>query len=115
MMDVPTSPGTPPSSSLDEYSYELRQPKKRTVLSYAHAHSYPSGRSTLDVLQLSVQQEGEADMDVELMRKGLLAVKMNKSNNGGGNKQSTLEEEDGLMMPGTGYFKLSRARNKIMK
>lgn len=60
------------------------------------------GRSTLDVLQLSVQQEGEADMDVELMRKGLLAVKMNKSNNGGGNKQSTLEEEDGLMMPAAG-------------
>ena len=30
----------------------------------------------LEVLQLSVQHEGEADMDVELMRKGLLAVKL---------------------------------------
>lgn len=35
-----------------------------------------SGRCTLEVLQLSVQQEGEADMDVELLRKGLLAVKL---------------------------------------
>lgn len=34
------------------------------------------GRSTLEVLQLSVQQEGEADMDVELLRKGMMAVKL---------------------------------------
>lgn len=39
-------------------------------------HNNDSGRCTLDVLQLSVQQEGEADMDVELLRKGLLAVKI---------------------------------------
>lgn len=39
------------------------------------------------MLQLSVQQEGEADMDVELLRKGLLAVKL-KGEQEGRNKKS---------------------------
>lgn len=66
------------------------------------------------MLQLSVQQEGEADMDVELLRKGLLAVKLkgeeeeegrNKKGRGGkggaaGCASADAEEEAGLAMPG---------------
>lgn len=35
-----------------------------------------SGRYALEVLQLSVQQEGEADMDVELQRRELMALEL---------------------------------------
>lgn len=66
-----------------------------------------SGRCSLEVLQLSVQQEGEADMDVELLRKGLLAVKLKgeeeirgkKARSGKSNDSEGVAEE-GLMMPG---------------
>ncbi|CAN0193172.1 unnamed protein product [Ectocarpus sp. 6 AP-2014] len=79
------------------------------------------GRCALEVLQLSVQQEGEADMDVELMRKGLLAVKLKGEEEGrsrgkkgrggkgggaggGGNVSADAEEEEeeGLIMPAAG-------------
>ncbi|CAM9790182.1 unnamed protein product [Pylaiella littoralis] len=74
------------------------------------------GRGALEVLQLSVQQEGEADMDVELLRKGLLAVKLkgeeeegrrNKKGRGGkggaaGCASVDAEEEAGLAMPAAG-------------
>lgn len=80
-----------------------------------------SGRCALDVLQLSVQQEGEADMDVELMRKGLLAVKLkgeeegrsrgkkSRGGKGGGaggsvSADAEEEEEEGLTMPGELVF-----------
>ena len=64
-------------------------------------------RCSLEVLQLSVQQEGEADMDVELLRKGLLAVKLKgeeevrgiKPRSGKGNDAEGVAEGD-LMMPG---------------
>lgn len=67
------------------------------------------------MLQLSVQQEGEADMDVELLRKGLLAVKLKgeeegrnkkgrggKGGGGGGGASASAdaEEEAGFVMPG---------------
>ncbi|CAN0007569.1 unnamed protein product, partial [Hapterophycus canaliculatus] len=45
------------------------------------------GRCALEVLQLSVQQEGEADMDVELLRKGMLAVKLKGEEEGRGTKK----------------------------
>lgn len=65
-------------------------------------------RCSLEVLQLSVQQEGEADMDVELLRKGLLAVKLKgeeikgrKASAGKGDDTGGAGEEgDDLMMPG---------------
>ncbi|CAM9707449.1 unnamed protein product [Ectocarpus fasciculatus] len=78
------------------------------------------GRCALEVLQLSVQQEGEADMDVELMRKGLLAVKLKGEEEGrsrgkkgrggkgggpgGGGTVSAEEEEEEerLIMPAAG-------------
>ncbi|CAM9117956.1 unnamed protein product [Ectocarpus sp. 12 AP-2014] len=77
------------------------------------------GRCALEVLQLSVQQEGEADMDVELMRKGLLAVKLKGEEEGrsrgkkgrgekgggdGGSVSADAEEEEevGLTMPAAG-------------
>ncbi|CAM9464539.1 unnamed protein product [Scytosiphon promiscuus] len=76
----------------------------------------PGGRCVLEVLQLSVQQEGEADMDVELLRKGMLAVKLKGEVGGKGNKKdrgekgggggasadAEEEEEEGLMMPAAG-------------
>lgn len=77
-----------------------------------HAFLATSGRCALEVLQLSVQQEGEADMDVELLRKGLLAVKLkgeeegrNKKNRSGkgGSALSGVSvdvEGEGLIMPG---------------
>lgn len=77
-----------------------------------------SGRGALEVLQLSVQQEGEADMDVELLRKGLLAVKLKgeeegrnkkgrggKGGGGGGASASAdAEEETDFIMPGVCLF-----------
>ncbi len=70
-----------------------------------------SGRCALEVLQLSVQQEGEADMDVELLRKEMLAVKLKgeeegrNKNEGRGGKGGDAdaaegEGEEALMMPG---------------
>lgn len=53
----------------------------------------------MEVLQLSVQQEGEADMDVELLRKGLLAVKL-KEGERDGEEEEEDEEEAAGMMPG---------------
>lgn len=66
----------------------------------------------LDVLQLSVQQEGEADMDVELLRKSMLAVKLRdrereKKGDGArgrdarGSIAGEDEEATGPIMPGT--------------
>lgn len=65
----------------------------------------------MEVLQLSVQQEGEADMDVELLRKGLLAVKLKgeeevrgkKARAGKGDDAEGVAEGD-LMMPGRSSF-----------
>lgn len=92
--------------------FSYRPPVSVSALFPTNARSATSGRCALEVLQLSVQQEGEADMDVELLRKGLLAVKL-KGEEEGRNKKggdgkggaasagaSANAEGEGLIMPG---------------
>lgn len=62
------------------------------------------------MLQLSVQQEGEADMDMELLRKGMMAMKLkgqDQEERGGGHSPTRQsggvdidEEAIGGLMPG---------------